>query len=53
MLVLVDHPLNAIDLPARLSFVMDMVGREDLVNAVALNSLLFNAARVAGPAGAP
>jgi len=42
--------VNAIDLPARLSFVMDMVGREDLVNAVALNSLLFNAARVMGPA---
>jgi MFS family permease len=41
--------VNAIDLPARLSFVMDMVGREDLVNAVALNSLLFNAARVVGP----
>jgi len=42
--------VNALDLPARLSFVMDMVGREDLVNAVALNSLLFNAARVVGPA---
>jgi MFS family permease len=41
--------VNAIDLPARLSFVMDLVGREDLVNAVALNSLLFNAARVVGP----
>jgi MFS family permease len=42
--------VNAVDLPARLSFVMDMVGRYDLVNAVALNSLLFNAARVVGPA---
>jgi MFS family permease len=42
--------VNGIDLPARLSFVMDMVGREDLVNAVALNSLLFNGARVVGPA---
>jgi MFS family permease len=42
--------VNALDLPARLSFVMDMVGREDVVNAVALNSLLFNAARVVGPA---
>jgi predicted MFS family arabinose efflux permease len=41
--------INALDLPARLSFVTDMVGREDLVNAVALNSLMFNAARVAGP----
>jgi MFS family permease len=41
--------VTAIDLPARLSFVMDMVGREDLTNAVALNSLLFNSARVIGP----
>jgi MFS family permease len=42
--------VQAIDLPARLSFVMDMTGREDLMNAVALNSLLFNVARVLGPA---
>ncbi len=41
--------INALDLPARLSFVTDMVGREDVVNAVALNSLMFNAARVVGP----
>jgi MFS family permease len=41
--------VTAVDLPARLSFVMDMVGREDLTNAVALNSLLFNSARVVGP----
>jgi MFS family permease len=40
--------VTAIDLPARLSFVMDMVGREDLTNAVALNSLLFNSARAFG-----
>lgn len=40
----------AIDLPARLAFVMDLVGREDLTNAVGLNSLLFNMARTAGPA---
>jgi MFS family permease len=42
--------VNAIDLPARLAFVMDMVGRDDLHNAVALNSFMFNAARVVGPA---
>src|SRR5437773_6715165 len=40
--------VTAIDLPARLSFVMDMVGRDDLTNAVALNSLLFNSARAFG-----
>ena len=42
--------VNAIDTPARLAFVIDMVGREDLANAVALNSLVFNTARMAGPA---
>src|SRR5207245_4709030 len=41
--------VQALDLPARLAFVMDMAGREDLMNAVALNSLLFNVARVVGP----
>jgi MFS family permease len=39
----------AADLPGRLAFVMDMVGREDLINAVALNSVLFNTARIIGP----
>jgi MFS family permease len=42
--------VNAIDLPTRLAFVVDMVGRDDLMNAVALNSLLFNVARATGPA---
>jgi predicted MFS family arabinose efflux permease len=42
--------VQAVDLPARLAFVMDMAGREDLVNAVGLNSLLFNVARAFGPA---
>ncbi len=41
--------VGAVDLPARLAFVIDMVGRDDLVNAVALNSLMFNAARAVGP----
>jgi MFS family permease len=42
--------INAIDNPARKSFLMEIVGRGDLVNAVALNSTLFNAARIVGPA---
>src|SRR5262249_18787322 len=42
--------VNAVDTPARMAFVIDMVGREDLANAVALNSLLFNLARAVGPA---
>ena len=42
--------VQAIDLPARLAFVMDMTSREDLGNAVALNAMLFNGARIIGPA---
>lgn len=42
--------INAIDLPARLAFLVEMVGKDDLVNAVGLNSLMFNLARAAGPA---
>ncbi len=42
--------VTAIDNPARQSFVFEMVGREDLANAVSLNSVLLNAARVVGPA---
>src|SRR5581483_4187572 len=42
--------VNAFDLPARQAFLIDMVGREDLMNAIALNSSMFNGARVIGPA---
>lgn len=42
--------INAIDLPARLAFLVEMVSKEDLFNAVALNSLQFNLARLLGPA---
>jgi MFS family permease len=41
---------NAVDMPTRQSFVVEMVGREDIGNAVAFNSAMFNAARVIGPA---
>jgi MFS family permease len=40
---------NAFEMPTRQSFVVEMVGREDLSNAVALNSAVFNGARLAGP----
>jgi MFS family permease len=40
---------NSIDMPTRQAFVAEMVGREDLPNAIALNSSLFNMARVVGP----
>ena len=42
--------VNAFDIPTRQAFAIDMVGREDMVNAIALNSSIFNGARVAGPA---
>jgi MFS family permease len=42
--------LNAVDMPVRQSFVVEMVGREDVANAVALNSAVFNGARILGPA---
>jgi MFS family permease len=42
--------VNAIDMPTRQAFVSDMVGQEDLGNAVALNSALFNTTRIVGPA---
>jgi MFS family permease len=41
---------TAVDNPARQTFVVEMVGRADLPNAIALNSAIFNLARIAGPA---
>lgn len=40
---------NSLDMPTRQAFVVEMVGREDLPNAVALNSSIFNLARILGP----
>ena len=42
--------VNTLDMPARQSFIVEMVGRDDLHNAIALNSAAFNAARAVGPA---
>jgi MFS family permease len=41
---------NAFDAPARQAFVLEMVAREDMTNAIALNSTMFNSAVVLGPA---
>lgn len=41
---------NAFDMPARQAFVSEMVGKDDLANAIALNSTLFNMGRLVGPA---
>ena len=42
--------VNTVDMPTRQSFVMEMVGGDDIANAVALNSAVFNSARIVGPA---
>jgi MFS family permease len=41
---------NAFDMPARQAFAVEMVGREDVTNAVGLNAAQFNASRILGPA---
>lgn len=42
--------VNSVDIPTRQAFVVDLVGREDLINAIALNSSMINGARMIGPA---
>lgn len=42
--------VNAVDMPSRQSFVVEMVGGDDVANAIALNSAVFNGARIIGPA---
>ncbi len=42
--------VNAFDMPVRQAFLVQMVDREDLMNAIALNSSMFNGARIIGPA---
>ncbi len=49
ILATVNGVINAFEIPARQSFVVELVGREDLPGAIALNSSGFNIARVVGP----
>jgi MFS family permease len=42
--------VSSFDMPGRQAFVVEMVGKDDLPNAIALNSMLFNTARAIGPA---
>ncbi len=44
--------VNAVEIPTRQSFIVDMVGKDDLQSAIALNSMMFNTARIVGPAAA-
>jgi MFS family permease len=41
---------NTLDMPTRQSFIVEMVGKDDLASAIALNSAMFNGARMIGPA---
>ncbi|AMV28534.1 enterobactin exporter EntS [Gemmata sp. SH-PL17] len=49
-LIALNGVIQAVDFPTRLAFVPDLVPKEDLINAVGLNSLVFNSARAVGPA---
>lgn len=42
--------VNTLDMPTRQSFIVELVGKEDRMNAIALNSTVFNLARIVGPA---
>lgn len=42
--------VSAVEIPARQAFIVELVGKEDLTNAIALNSSAFNATRILGPA---
>lgn len=50
ILALILGIVNTLDIPTRQAFVIELVGKEDLKNAIALNSSIFNLGRVIGPA---
>jgi MFS family permease len=50
LLVLMHGTANAFEIPTRQSFFVDLVGKQDLTNAIALNSAAFNLTRIIGPA---
>lgn len=50
VLALISGLLSAFEIPIRQTFLMDLVGRDDLMNAIAFNSMSFNMSRVLGPA---
>ncbi len=52
VLGLVMGAITAVDMPTRQSFTIELVGRTDLRHAIALNSIMFNAARIVGPSAA-
>jgi MFS family permease len=50
LLALAHGSLTAFEIPVRQTFLMDLVGKDDLMNAIAMNSMAFNGSRVIGPA---
>jgi MFS family permease len=50
LLSLANGSVNAFDIPSRQALIVELVGKDDLVNAIALNSSGFNLARIIGPA---
>lgn len=50
IIALVLGTAQALDMPARQSMIIELVGKDDLMNAIALNSAIFNGARIVGPA---
>ncbi len=50
LLALLQGTVNALDTPVRQAFAVELVGREDRPNAIALNSIVFNGSRIIGPA---
>lgn len=50
VLALVLGVAQSLDMPARQAYIVELVGREDLMNAIAVNSAMFNGARIVGPA---
>lgn len=50
VLAVVLGTINAFDMPARQSLIIEMAGKDDLLCAISLNSMIFNAARIVGPA---
>ncbi len=50
ILAAINGLVSSFDMPGRQAFVVEMVGKEDLPNAISMNSMIFNGARMVGPA---
>jgi MFS family permease len=50
LFTIINGAIAALDAPCRQSFMIELVGKQDLMNAIAMNSMSFNSARIVGPA---